>query len=88
MTGQRDTNGTTIVKEYPGAYTGQEGQIPYYAILDQENIAIYQQYVEALKRYPNFYLLGRLAEYQYYNIDAIVKKSLELSNYILRKDNK
>ena len=34
LTGQKNTDGTTIVKEYPFAYTGAEGEIPYYAILD------------------------------------------------------
>ena len=31
---------------------------------------------------PNVYLLGRLAEYQYYNIDAIVLKALKLADRI------
>ena len=41
LTGQKDTDGTTIVREYPFAYTGAEGEIPYYAILNAENEALY-----------------------------------------------
>ncbi len=37
LTGQK-AEGTTIVKEYPFAYTGAEGEIPYYAILNEENL--------------------------------------------------
>lgn len=43
LTGQKDTDGTTIVKEYPFAYTGAEGEIPYYAILNEENQTLYEK---------------------------------------------
>ena len=33
LTGQQDTDGTTIVKEYPFAYTGAEGEIPYLSLI-------------------------------------------------------
>ncbi len=82
LTGQNNTDGTTIVKEYPFAYTGSEGEVPYYAILNEENQALYQRYVKKTEPYSNVYLLGRLAEYKYYNIDAIVKKALQLADQI------
>jgi len=78
LTGQI-VDGTTIVREYPLAYTGEEGQIPYYAIMNPENAAMYEKYTELVGRYENFHLLGRLAEYKYYNIDAIVEKALRLA---------
>lgn len=84
LTGQQDADGTTIVKEYPFAYTGAEGEIPYYAILNEENQALYRKYAGKLAAFSNVYLLGRLAEYKYYNIDAIVKKSLQLADEIRR----
>ena len=77
LTGQK-AKGTSIMKEYPMSYTGEEGQIPYYAIINGENLTIYSKYLDMLSKYDNFYLLGRLAEYKYYNIDAIVLKSMEL----------
>ncbi len=79
LTGQKDTDGTTIVREYPFAYTGAEGEIPYYAILNEENEALYQKYHSLTTGYPGFYLLGRLAEYKYYNIDAMAAKAMELA---------
>lgn len=78
LTGQT-VNGTTIMKEYPFAYEGKEGQIPYYAIMNNENQALYEKYAKKLENIPNVHLLGRLAEYRYYNIDAIVNKALLLA---------
>lgn len=83
LTGQEDISGTTIVKEYPFAYTGAEGEIPYYAILNEDNEALYEKYHALTKQYGNMYLLGRLAEYKYYNIDAMTKKALELADRLL-----
>ena len=76
MTGQ-ECKGTTISKEYPSAYTGEKGQIPYYSIANDENHALYAKYKNEVAGIPNFHLLGRLAEYQYYNIDVMVEKPLE-----------
>lgn len=80
LTGQQ-INGTTIIKEYPQAYV-DENQVPYYAILSSDNKAMHQKYVDLLKPFPQFYLLGRLAQYQYYNIDGIVEEALKLSKEI------
>ena len=77
LTGQK-CKGTTISKEYPSAYTGEEGQIPYYSIANEENHALYAKYKAEVEHLPNFHLLGRLAEYQYYNIDVMVEKAMEL----------
>ena len=78
LTGQ-ECKGTTISKEYPSMYTGEAGQIPYYAIANEENHALYAQYKEEAEKIQNFYLLGRLAEYQYYNIDVMVDKAMALA---------
>ena len=78
LTGQKDTDGTTIVKEYPFAYTGAEGEIPYYAILEEKNQQLYEKYKALTEQFTNFHLLGRLAEYKYYNIDAMCRKAMEL----------
>ena len=77
LTGQ-DISGTTIVKEYPEVYR-DERQVPYYAILSPENLKMYQKYVDYVKPFSQFYLLGRLAQYKYYNIDGIVEEALKLA---------
>ena len=76
--------GTTISKEYPFAYTGKEGEIPYYAIANEENHALYRKYQNEAKTIQDFYLLGRLAEYKYYNIDVMVEKAIELSEKLIK----
>lgn len=81
LTGQ-DCKETTIMKEYPIPYSGENGEIPYYAIINPENTALYEKYATLVKEIPNFYLVGRLAEYKYYNIDAIVKRALDIARSI------
>lgn len=83
LTGQKDCKGTTIVREYPFAYTGAKGETPYYAILEPKNQALYEQYQAIAKEYENFHLLGRLAEYKYYNIDAMTAKAMELADKLM-----
>lgn len=82
LTGQvSDT--TTIIKEYPKKYTDPKTQVPYYAILSDENKQLHQKYVDLVKPFNNFYLLGRLAQYRYYNIDGIVLEALKFIGEIL-----
>lgn len=83
LTGQKMPEHTTIMKEYPMPYNGKPGEIPYYSIINDENLALYQKYCQLLNGYPKFHLLGRLAEYKYYNIDAIVDKALTLADTLL-----
>lgn len=85
LTGQTDCDGTTIVREYPFAYSGAAGEIPYYAILNPDNEALYEKYRALTKGLSGFYLLGRLAEYKYYNMDAMARKALDLAERIMEK---
>ena len=80
LTGQQ-IHGTTIVKEYPEVYKDSR-QVPYYAILNDENRAMHQRYVDLVRPFEHFHLLGRLAQYRYYNIDGIVKEALTLAKKI------
>ena len=84
LTGQELPGVTTIMKEYSRAYTGAAGEVPYYAIINGENNALYGQYKALAERCPHLHLLGRLAEYQYYNMDAIVARALELCDTLLK----
>ena len=84
LTGQELPGQTTIMKEYSRAYTGAKGEIPYYAIINAGNNALYAKYRAEADRYPNFHLLGRLAEYKYYNMDAIAARALELCDDLLK----
>ena len=82
LTGQVKPGVTTIVKEYSRAFTGAPGETPYYAIINPENDRRYAQYRAEAERFPNLHLLGRLAEYKYYNMDAIAARALELAGLL------
>lgn len=71
---------TYIHTEYPFPYrrNGEVGNVPYYPIIKDENQALYETYVKEASKYPKLHLIGRLAEYKYYNMDAIVLKALEM----------
>ncbi|MBM6926366.1 UDP-galactopyranose mutase [Pseudoflavonifractor phocaeensis] len=84
LTGQKLPGVTTIMKEYSRAYTGAEGETPYYPIISPENNALYSRYQGETERLPNFHLLGRLAEYKYYNMDAIAARALALCDDLLK----
>ena len=77
-------NKTTIVKEFARDYTGGSGEIPYYAVLGEKSAALYAHYLKQIAGLSRFYLIGRLAEYQYYNMDAIVGQALSRSKKILQ----
>lgn len=79
MTGQEVPGRTTIVKEFSRAYTGSAEETPYYAIINPENNALYAKYKAQAEKFPNLHLLGRLAEYKYYNMDAIAARALALA---------
>ena len=83
MTGQVLEGKTTIVKEFSRAYTGAKEETPYYAIINPENNALYGQYKAEAEKFENLHLLGRLAEYKYYNMDAIVARALTVSRELL-----
>ncbi|HIW93333.1 MAG TPA: UDP-galactopyranose mutase [Candidatus Flavonifractor merdipullorum] len=85
LTGQVRPGKTTIAKEISRAYTGEEGQTPYYAIINPENNALYGRYRALAEGHGDFHLLGRLAEYKYYNMDAIVARALALCDELLQE---
>ncbi len=68
---------TVIVKEY--SKTFKKGKnIPYYPIPIERNYKHYAKYEEEAKQYKNLYLLGRLANYKYINMDVAVENAMKL----------
>lgn len=84
LTGQNKPGVTTIMKEFSRAYTGAADEIPYYAIANEETAALYARYAAKAAAFPRLHLLGRLAEYRYYNMDAIVAGALKLSRELVK----
>ncbi|MFN4305666.1 UDP-galactopyranose mutase [Sulfurihydrogenibium azorense] len=68
---------TTILKEYPKHYIPNK-DIPYYPVFTKENQELYNRYNEEAEKFENIILVGRLAEYRYYDMDDVVKRALEV----------
>ena len=83
MTGQVLPGKTTIMREYPKAYEPGSGQTPYYVINEPQNIELYRAYRERVAGLLNFHVVGRLAEYRYYDMDGVVASALDLSDEII-----
>ncbi len=77
LTGQR-AYGSTYIEEYPQPYKRGENT-PYYPIPKEEFRAQYKKYAaEAEKLKERVLFAGRLADYQYYNMDQAVARALSL----------
>ncbi|KAB2845455.1 MAG: UDP-galactopyranose mutase [Melioribacteraceae bacterium] len=71
LTGQLVKSKTGISKEF-----AQLNGEPYYPVINEHNKLIYKKYMQEAERIENAFFLGRLAEYQYYNMDQVVAKCL------------
>lgn len=71
MTGQERHPSSTLAVEYPGT----EGD-PYYPIPSDETRALYRRYETLGRELPNVTFVGRLARYQYLNMDQVVGQAL------------
>lgn len=70
---------TVILKEFPQDYIKGKNT-PYYPIFTEENSMLYNNYLKLSLNITNLTLLGRLAEYKYYDMDDIVERALEVFN--------
>ena len=77
---QQQSDTTTIVKEFPQDYARQdpEREVPYYPVFTDENQKKYDQYLAYSQAFKQILLVGRLAEYRYYDMDDIVARALEV----------
>lgn len=84
LTNQEKENVTTILKEYPLKYDANNAKCldPYYPIINEKNLEMYHHYKKELEQFSNIHLVGRLAEYKYYNMDAVIERALEVSKEI------
>ena len=71
-------NVTTILREYPQPYERGKNTA-YYPIFTPEAQKAYEAYAEDAKKYKTLCLVGRLAEYRYYDMDDAVKRALQLT---------
>ncbi|MEI6602405.1 MAG: UDP-galactopyranose mutase [Clostridia bacterium] len=82
FTGPVDAAQTTIMYEF----SELNGPLPCYPIPHAENESIVKRYQREAAKYKNLHLIGRLAEYKYYNMDQVVHHALQLAERILQDD--
>ncbi len=71
---------TIISKEYPGKYDAKSKKFcnRYYPIHNKNSELIYKKYCNYLKKFSNFHMLGRLAEYRYYDMDDAIANAISI----------
>ena len=69
---------TVISREYSAEW--HPGIEPYYPINDDANGALYARYKELADKEERVIFGGRLGEYKYYDMDAVIASALELVN--------
>ena len=67
---------TVISREYSSEW--KLGDEPYYPVNDAKNGALYEKYKELAKKEEKVIFGGRLGEYKYYDMDAVIASALEL----------
>ena len=50
----------------------------YYPVNDEKNGVLYQKYKELAEKEKNVIFGGRLGEYKYYDMDAVIASALEM----------
>jgi len=71
---------TTIMKEYPQEYDRRvpSKSIPYYPIPKDSNAELYAKYLKLAESFKSLKLVGRLAEYRYYDMNNIIERALDV----------
>ena len=70
--GQQPT--TIISREYSAEW--KPGMEPYYPVNDAENGALYKKYQSLAQQQGNVIFGGRLGQYQYYDMDKVIRAAL------------
>lgn len=74
---------TVISREYSSEW--KPGDEPYYPVNDEKNGALYKKYKELADKEENVIFGGRLGEYKYYDMDAVIASVLVKSETELEK---
>ncbi len=73
---------TVISREYSSEWS--KGDEPYYPVNDERNTALYQQYKSMAEKEEKVFFGGRLGEYKYYDMDAVIASALEATRNIIQ----
>ena len=79
--------GSTYAVEYPLPYTPDSNAEPYYPVLTAESQAQYLKYLKEAQKVKNLILCGRLADFQYYNMDQALERALTVFETVWNRDD-
>ena len=68
---------TVISREYSSEW--KPGDEPYYPVNDEKNKSLYERYRALADKEPQVIFGGRLGEYRYYDMDAVIARALSLA---------
>lgn len=71
---------TVISREYSAEW--KPGDEPYYPVNDEKNTALYRRYAALAAGEENVLFGGRLGEYKYYDMDAVIAAALRAARRI------
>ncbi len=77
------TKGTTYGLEYPREYKHGTDSEPYYPVLTDESVQLYNKYLNLAGCIFNLFPCGRLADFKYYNMDQALERALQVAKKIL-----
>lgn len=77
----RELPKTVISREFSSEW--KPGDEPYYPVNDEKNGALYMQYRELADREEKVIFGGRLGEYKYYDMDAVIASALAMAQKLL-----
>ena len=72
---------TIISREYSSEW--KPGDEPYYPVNDEKNGSLYNKYKELALNEKNVIFGGRLGEYKYYDMDAVIDAALKKCEEVL-----
>jgi UDP-galactopyranose mutase len=75
---------TVISREYSSEW--KPGDEPYYPVNNEKNERLYQKYKELASKEENVTFGGRLGEYRYYDMDAVIAAALRKSDELLKAE--
>ena len=80
----RELPKTVISREYSSEW--KPGEEPYYPVNDEKNSARYEQYRKLADEEKNVIFGGRLGEYRYYDMDAVIASALAMAEKELKAE--
>ena len=77
---------SVIAIEFPVEYDKDSfcGNEPYYPVLTQDSKTMFSMYEVLAKKFRGLYPCGRLADFKYYNMDAVIERAWNVAETVIK----